>query len=94
MNWRTTPVTLPHWLENADLPADLTEVDGFAHHANDAALDIEAGGTVELQRVNASGVWETFETTTQTAEQVMVANRPAIRFVPVADCNFRLSWTR
>lgn len=92
MNWRTTAVTIPGWIDDANLPSDLNELDGFEHYARDAALDIETFGAVDLQRVAPDGHWESFEVATDTATQVMVANRPAIRFVPVDGCNFRLRW--
>lgn len=92
MPWRTTPLTMPDFMEDADLPADLTKIEGFAHYAQDLSLDVEIGGGVELQRVGANGTWETFETVLQPAEQVMVANRPAIRIVPIGGCSYRISW--
>lgn len=92
--WRTTSVTLPGWIDDADLPADLDDLVGFEYYSQDVSLDIESGGSVELQRVDQDGNWETFETATDTASQVMVANRPAIRFKPVSSANFRIRWNQ
>lgn len=92
-NWRTTAITLPEELNDADLPSPLTSLAGFRNHAKDVAIDIEAGGSVELQRVNSSGAWETFETVTEAADFVIVANRPAIRFSPVSSASFKVTWS-
>lgn len=92
MNWRTTAITLPGWLEDSSLPAESEELGSFEHYARDVALDIEIGGAVELQRIGVAGSWETFETVTEAADLVIVANRPAIRFSPVDNCVFRVVW--
>ncbi len=92
--WRTTAITLPGWLDDDDLPADLNDLKGFEHHAKDVALDIEVGGSVELQRVGRNGLWETFETATDAADTVMVANRSTIRFNPVGTSAFRVRWNQ
>ena len=41
-DWRSVSVTLPGWLDDVGLPADLTELAGFEHYAKDVSLDIEA----------------------------------------------------
>lgn len=92
MAWRTTAITLPEFLEDAALPSPLTSLGSFAKHAKDVSIDIEASGSVELQRVNSSGAWETFETVTAAADFVIVANRPAIRFNPVSSASFQITW--
>ena len=92
MTWRTTAITLPEHIEDDSLPLDLTVLAGFQRDANDVGIDIESGGSVELQRVNSSGAWETFETATEAADFVIVANRPAIRFAPVDGASFKLTW--
>ncbi|MDV7144338.1 hypothetical protein R3X27_16780 [Tropicimonas sp. TH_r6] len=93
-NWRNTAITLPGWVENTDLPTDLNDLKGFEHHAKDVALDIEVGGSVELQRIDPDGLWETFETATGAADIVIVANRSTIRFNPVDACTFRVCWNQ
>lgn len=91
-NWRTTAITLPQWFADENLPADLSTLEGFEHYAQNVALDIEQGGAVDLQRINAVGEWETFETASEVTDYVMVANRAAIRFSPVNGAAYQLRW--
>ncbi len=70
------------------------ETEPFPHWAKPATLDVDPkAGSVELQRKNSSGQWESFEVLSDPgAFKVEVVNYPELRIATTADAMFRWTW--
>lgn len=79
--WITTSLVVPR---GDELP--------FPYWAGTAALHISSGDSVELQRRDDSGNWETFETISDASSEISVANQPAMRIVPLGGAKFKWIW--
>ncbi|MDV7144154.1 hypothetical protein R3X27_15820 [Tropicimonas sp. TH_r6] len=66
----------------------------FPHWAKPATLDVDPGsGNVQLERRNAAGEWEGFETfDTAGVYKIEVVNCPEMRINPTVDASFRWTW--
>lgn len=66
----------------------------FQHWAKPGTLDVDPqSGMVQLERQNADGNWEAFETfDTAGAFKIDVVNSPSMRISPSGNARFRWTW--
>lgn len=69
--------------------------DSFPGYASPATIQVDPGnGTVQLQHMNPTGLWETFERIAEAGVQKLdVVNMPAIRVIATGTAQFRLTWS-
>lgn len=74
--------------------SDPLVTDEFPHWAKPATLDVDPqSGNVQLERRNASGEWEAFESFDSAgAFKIDVVNCPQMRITATADAQFRWTW--